>query len=50
MSEIEDDIDEVLMILHLLFGENRRLKKLNSGIYGWIGSIMVMLEYTNGFE
>jgi hypothetical protein len=27
MSEIDDDLEDVLMIIRLLFGENRRLKK-----------------------
>jgi hypothetical protein len=41
MSEIDNDIDEVLMILCLLFGENCRLKKIKFRHYGWIGSIML---------
>ncbi len=40
MSEIDDDIDKVLMILCLLFVEIPP-KKLNSSIYGWIGNIML---------
>jgi hypothetical protein len=28
MSEIDDDLDEVLMIYGLLLGESRRLKKI----------------------
>jgi hypothetical protein len=51
MSEIDDDIDEVLMILCLLFGENRRLKKITFRHLrvDWEYHINILV-YTNKFE
>jgi hypothetical protein len=51
MSEIDDDLDEVLMNIRLLFGENCRLKKIKFRHLrvDWEYHVN-MLEYTNEFE
>jgi hypothetical protein len=51
MSEIDDDLDKVLMIYSLLFGENHCLKKIKFQHIrlDWEYHIN-MLEYTNEFE
>ncbi len=51
MSEIDGDLDDLLTIFHLLFGENRRLKKIKFRHIrvDWEQHVS-MLEYTNEFE
>jgi hypothetical protein len=51
MSKIDDDLEEVLMIIRLLFGENCRLKKIKFRHLrvDWEYHVY-MLEYTNEFE
>ena len=51
MSEIDGDLDDLLIIFPLLFRENRRLKKIKfqHKRVDWEEHIS-MLEYTNEFE
>jgi hypothetical protein len=51
MSEIDGDLDDLLTIFHLLFGENRRLKEIKfRHIRVDREQHVSMLEYTNEFE
>jgi hypothetical protein len=51
MSEIDDDLDKVLMIYGLLLGENRRLKKIKFQHTRVDSEYHInMLEYSNEFE
>ena len=51
MSEIDDDLDDLLTIIPLLFRENRRLKKIKFQ-HKWVDweEHISMREYTNEFE
>ena len=51
MSEIDGDLDDLLTISHLLFRENRRLRRIKYQHIrvDWEQHVN-MLEYTNEFE
>jgi hypothetical protein len=51
MSEIDKDIDEILMVYGLIFGENRRQRKIKfqHTHVDWEYHVK-MLEHTNEFE
>ena len=51
MSEIDEDIDEILMVYGLIFGENRRQRKIKfQHVHVDWEYHVEMLEHTNEFE